>query len=394
MKKTFPLVISLIFLSMSVHSALAGGGGFASAPLNKDFLDYMSEASASRAYGIEAEYADRAAGYRPSPVDLSHLRSAAYEPRGRGAENLPRKFDLRASMHVTPAKDQGQNNTCWTHTAVGSLESTYLKATGTTLDLSEGYIEWAAYSGAQPFDGKMGGGGYDNLSVSVMARWDGPVLEGVFPGSASSVSPATSYPARLHLEDAYFLAFQFLQEFPEPTDDARKRLIYEHGGISAGLRVETASENSRYYNKEKCAFYFNGSVTRPDHAVLLVGWDDDFPRTNFRSVPEGDGAWLAKNSWGTGFGIDGFFWISYFDLGLSDGTAYIAGETSDFDINYGYDTLGWCNSAGSDTSQTETAWVSNVFETGASKETLGAVSFYATSNETSYEIMVYSNPVN
>jgi uncharacterized membrane protein YgcG len=38
--------------------------------------------------------------------------------------------------------------------------------------------------------------------------------------------------------------------------------------------------------------------------------------------------------------------------------------------------------------------VSNVFETGASKETLGAVSFYATSNETSYEIMVYSNPVN
>jgi cathepsin L len=36
-----------------------------------------------------------------------------------------------------------------------------------------------------------------------------------------------------------------------------------------------------------------------NHGVTLIGWDDNKQ------------AWLIKNSWGTGWGEDGYMWINY-----------------------------------------------------------------------------------
>ena len=79
-----------------------------------------------------------------------------------------------------------------------------------------------------------------------------------------------------------------------------------------------------------------------NHAVCIVGWDDSYPRENFNEghLPEGDGAWIVKNSWGSeteyatredgtpigkkawgvrnGEGLaTGYFYLSYYDKNLT-----------------------------------------------------------------------------
>ena len=90
----------------------------------------------------------------------------------------------------------------------------------------------------------------------------------------------------------------------------------------------------------------------PNHAVCIVGWDDTYPRENFNEghLPEGDGAWIVKNSWGSeteyatredgtligkkAWGVrneeglaTGYFYLSYYDKNLT------GPETMVFDID-------------------------------------------------------------
>ena len=57
-----------------------------------------------------------------------------------------------------------------------------------------------------------------------------------------------------------------------------------------------------------------------NHTVCIVGWDDTFPASNFKEnhQPPGDGAWIVKNSWGTDWGTDGYFYLSYYDKNIHD----------------------------------------------------------------------------
>ena len=89
-----------------------------------------------------------------------------------------------------------------------------------------------------------------------------------------------------------------------------------------------------------------------NHAVTVVGWDDDYAASNFSVTPEGNGAWLVRNTWSAGSDVDNlsyytYFWLSYYDKSLS-GSAYAFDfEPADnYDHNYQYDGamfgFPWC----------------------------------------------------
>lgn len=61
---------------------------------------------------------------------------------------------------------------------------------------------------------------------------------------------------------------------------------------------EEAEEN-HYINTDTWAHYTYEQV-QANHAVTVVGWDDDYSKENFLEghQPEHDGAWIVKNSWG------------------------------------------------------------------------------------------------
>lgn len=49
---------------------------------------------------------------------------------------------------------------------------------------------------------------------------------------------------------------------------------------------------------------------------MIIGWDDNYSRSNFNTPLEGDGAFICQNSWGDGFGENGIFYVSYYDTNI------------------------------------------------------------------------------
>lgn len=93
------------------------------------------------------------------------------------------------------------------------------------------------------------------------------------------------------------------------TVDEVKEFIRENGAIMADVKyINSTSEGMHYGYMTSIDFHTTDQL---NHWVCIVGYDDHFPKEYFGQQPENDGAWLVQNSFGTSFGNDGYYWISY-----------------------------------------------------------------------------------
>lgn len=116
---------------------------------------------------------------------------------------------------------------------------------------------------------------------------------------------------------------------------------------------------SPFYNANTYGFYYNGQEST-NHDILIVGWDDAYPKTNFSLEPEGDGAFICKNSWGESFGDGGYYYVSYYDRHIGNkAIAYTRlDEIGVYDTIYQYDELGWVGQIGY---RKPSAHIANIF---------------------------------
>jgi hypothetical protein len=142
--------------------------------------------------------------------------------------------------------------------------------------------------------------------------------------------------------------------------------------------------------------YYSG-FTNADHAVTVVGWDDDFPTNKFKTTPPGNGAWLIKNSWGTNWGsADGYFWVSYYDTKFStsfNGAVFLPLAAGDegYDSVHGHNCNGLMYDTATEGYPSFNCDLQSVVFTAAWKERLAAVGFWTTLVPTPYEISIYTN---
>lgn len=325
----------------------------------------------------------------PIPVSIEEIQSE-FAPLYADPQtaSLPEKYDQRSS--VSPIKDQGSFGSCWAFSALSGMETSYARSTGQQFpDLSEFHLAYFMYHTAEdPLGGTAGDvvtasnpsnfmqiGGNSYYSMWTLLNWKGAASESsyAYPSSTSFLFPSKdkAYDSFAHLQNVYRISYQ--------DKTTIKTLIQQYGSM-----VASYYHDDSYYNDSSFSYYYNGNHTT-NHAVSIIGWDDAFPRTNFKTgrQPSANGAWLMKNSWGTGRGNNGYYWISYEDKSLSDVWYSFNAESKDnYSNNYQYD--GGVNLSYVQANQGS---IANIF-TAQGNEILKAIGFYALPM-TNYEIQIY-----
>ena len=312
------------------------------------------------------------------------------DPLGNNEEDRPSFFDLRdvnGSTYVTPVKNQ-RWGTCWTHGTLAAIESNLLmtgawKTAGETgePDLAEYHLDW--WNGFNTYcnDDDPGGvglsvhqGGNYLMAAAYLSRGEGSIRESDDP---SQETPPERYEENYHLYYPQDIEWYTIGKNLTGINTIKDHLMTQ-GALGTCL-----CSNSQFI-QDNIHYQPPSSTLDPNHAVAIIGWDDN----KVTQAPQ-PGAWLCKNSWGDGWGLDGHFWISYYDKHCGHHPKMGAVSFQDATLLesahiYYHDYHGWCGKL------IGISEACNAF-TATTSEVLQKVSFYTTKNDTGYIAKIYDS---
>lgn len=290
-----------------------------------------------------------------------------------GISDVPPSYDLRTRLRVSEVRNQGNYGTCWAFAAISALESSLIPEENLLFSVDH-------MSMSNSFNVNQYDGGEYTMGMAYLAAWQGPVYEKDDPYGDGATDESLS-PVK-HVQEIRIIDGKDYQGI--------KEAVFKYGGVQTSLysNISSSKGNSKYFNKDTNAYCYMGSE-KPNHDVVIIGWDDNYPKENFNVDLEGDGAFICQNSWGNEFGDDGFFYVSYYDTNIGTHNEVYTGveNTDNYDNIYQSDLCGWVGKMGYDK---EDMYGANVF-TATSDQNIKAASFYATASDTSYELYIVND---
>ncbi|HDS46262.1 MAG TPA: hypothetical protein ENN68_09325 [Methanomicrobia archaeon] len=287
-------------------------------------------------------------------------------------ESLPASYDAMALGHVTPVKEQGGCGSCWIFAATADLESDILRCEGLAFDFSEQEVGdcniWSSSGGYDFCEGGIG------LMTANYYTKRGGAAETCHP-YAESLETCRDCPVIRTVDNWRTIT----EHHGEQQVDLIKNAILRYGPVSATMYASDAG--LRGYNS---GVYEYWGPEQPNHAVLIIGWNDSLPHTR------GTGAWLIKNSWGTTWGALGPYpgcaWVAFGSANLGDDASAFVSYGAGTDKLFYHDECGWM---GYVMGCGELTAYGAVRFTTVQALTLSAVDFWAIDTNMDYEIRVY-----
>lgn len=289
---------------------------------------------------------------------------------------LPTSYDLRSRYRISAIRNQGKYGTCWAFGALTAMESALLPEASFTFSVDH-------MSMSNSFKVTQYDGGEYTMGMAYLAAWQGPVYEKDDPyGDGETNSDLV---AVKHVQEMRVIASKDIA--------AIKEAVFKYGGVQTSLysSLKNASSSSKHYNKNTNSYCYIGT-SKPNHEVVIIGWDDNYSKDNFSVPLEGDGAFICQNSWGENFGDDGVFYVSYYDTNIGTHNVVYTriDDVDNYDNIYQSDLCGWVGKMGY---EKESIYGANVFTANKDEEVVAAA-FYATAPDTEYKVYVVDRFVN
>lgn len=312
--------------------------------------------------------------------------------------NLPSAYDSRDYGYITSVKNQGSTGNCWAFGSISAFESDSIVQgidDPDTANYSEAHLVWFAKNSAttdtthptygegstnsNPYTGSSAGGNW-KYTTNALARWSGLAEDSDYPFYPYNASAMGNYTESQRYDFGSGILINSTERLLDNNDI--KQWVINHGSATAAYY-----HNDAYLNSSTYAYNCNATLTS-NHLVTIVGWDDNYSRDNFLSnyQPSSDGAWLIKNSWGTGWGLDGYFWLSYEDPSITQLIGFSSRSAGNAKNNYTYTAEGWVYTI----SLSGVFKYSNVF-TAKDYENISHVATYACNPNTDFTISIYTD---
>ena len=379
MKKAlaFLLGLTMAFPAAAVHAYAE------TAPPDPEPQPLAAEAPAAETPAAEAPAAETPAAETPSDEAPSAETAAAAPPitlhtmaqeiamcKAEAAiqnlpetADLPESVDLRKNGRISSVKNQGGFGTCWAHAILGSIECELLNE-NPAIDLSERYL--AYYTSSDEFSM-----GFDTLNLGsnvgdvlgLMTNWIGIVSESKAPYDEEYFSELSrkevQQESEYHVIGSHATAFSYELSERNASDQFIKQALNDGHALYLSMNF-----NSYAINDETSALYYvpeQIDYESAPHAILIVGYDDNYPAENFLIPPQRNGAWLIKNSWGTSYGDIGYYWVSYDEPSLVHAAYFDVENANQHDTLYSLDDMGTSGAAAIQEEGDETVYYSNVY---------------------------------
>jgi C1A family cysteine protease len=315
-------------------------------------------------------------------------------------DGQPGYYDLRdvdGENYVSSVKCQTEG-TCWAHAIMAAIEGNLLitgnwdKAGETgEPNLAEYHLDW--WNGFNEFnndddpDGEgltVHWGAQCRMASAYFSRGEGAVFSELANDETEYddnwfETPPDRFDDAYHV---YYLNHIEIYDIGENLENIGliKNKIMNHGPLNIVFRYDPE------YMDENYVHYQPPDSTDPlNHNVVIIGWDDDKV-----TLAPSNGAWLCKNSWGSEWGLNGYFWISYYDkycchYDVDEWTAtFQQVEPMPYKSVYYHDYHGW---------QDNFMLGNEAFNAFSSirDEVLKAVSFYTCSNDVDFTVRVFDD---